>query len=198
MDYVGESMTKEELIKFQDEIKEAYEAGKIKAPIHLSGDNEEALIQIFEKVLPKDWILSTWRSHYHWLLSGRDKEVLRKQIMDGHSMHVYGDKFFTSAIVGGIAPIAVGIAMGIKRVGDEITKVWCFLGDGAYHCGIVQESIRYAVGHSLPVIFILEDNGLTVRANTQEIWGYGRERKVIKYTYKRKYPHAGSGKYVMF
>jgi len=192
-------MTREELITFQDEIKKEYEAGKIKAPIHLSGDNEEALIQIFQRIHKKDWIFSTWRSHYHWLLSGRDKEELRKQILEGHSMHVYGDKFFTSAIVGGIAPIAVGVAWGLKEKGNvNQEKVWCFIGDGAYHCGIVQESIRYAVGHKLPIMFVLEDNGLTVRADTQEIWGFGREQKVIKYTYKRKYPHAGSGNYVMF
>jgi len=190
-------MNKQELIKFTENIANLYENGKIKAPIHLGGENEEQLIKIFKDYKRNDWILSTWRSSYHWLLSGRSPKKLKKQIVEGHSMHIYDDKFFTSAIVGGIAPIAVGLAWGLK-LGKSSNKVWCFLGDGAYACGIVKESIAYAEGHDLPIQFVIEDNNLTVRANTKEIWGTKKVLKVIKYEYIRKYPHAGSGKYVMF
>ena len=37
------------LINFEKEIKKIYESGKIKAPIHLSGNNEIPLIKIFKK-----------------------------------------------------------------------------------------------------------------------------------------------------
>lgn len=190
-------MTKKKLIEFTNEIAEIYESGKIHAPIHLGGDNEDQLIEIFKDYNKGDWILSTWRNSYHWLLSGRSVKELKKQIVEGYSMHVYGDKFFTSAIVGGIAPIAVGLAWALKLKHSN-EKVWCFLGDGAYACGIVKESIVYAEGHDLPVKFVIEDNNLTVQANTKKIWGVNRVPKVIKYDYKRKYPHAGNGKYVMF
>ena len=40
-------MTKKELIDFELDIKTIYESGKIKAPIHLSGGNEDELIKIF-------------------------------------------------------------------------------------------------------------------------------------------------------
>ena len=43
-------MDKQYLIDFETEVKEIYEAGDIKAPVHLSGGNEDQLIQIFEKV----------------------------------------------------------------------------------------------------------------------------------------------------
>jgi len=190
-------MKKEQLIKFTDEIKELYETGKIHSPVHLSGTNEEQLIKIFHKVKADDWIFSTWRSHYHWLLSGRDPAELKKQILDGHSMHVNGFRFFTSAIVGGIPSIALGVAWGLK-LNKSTDKVWCFIGDAAYRCGITVECIKYAKGHDLPITFVVEDNGLCVRAKTKEIWGYKKTKKVIRYKYKRKYPHAGSGKYVMF
>ena len=39
-------MNKEELIKFTNNIAEIYEAGKIKAPIHLSGTNEDETLKI--------------------------------------------------------------------------------------------------------------------------------------------------------
>ncbi len=191
-------MNKEDLLKFTDEIKKTYEDGKIHSPIHLSGDNEEKLIKTFELLYTKgDWIFSTWRSSYHWLLSGRDPKELKKQILDGHSMHVFGDRFFTSAIVGGIAPIALGVAWGLKLNKSE-NKVLCFVGDGGYHCGITQECIRYASGFDLPIIYIIEDNGLTVQAKTNEIWGTNRIPKVKKYNYTRRFPHAGTGAYVMF
>jgi pyruvate dehydrogenase E1 component alpha subunit len=192
-------MNREELIKFEDDIGEIYEAGKIRAPIHLSGDNEDDLIKIMARYQEGDWIFSTWRSHYHWLLANKDPEDLKQQILDGHSMSVFGERFYTSAIVGGISPIALGVAWALKLKGNpEKRMVWCFIGDGAYHCGITQECIRYAVGHDLPIAYILEDNGLTVRADTQECWGHGRKSKVLKYKYHRKYPHAGTGTYVMF
>ena len=43
-------MNKQELINFELKVKEAYEAGRIKAPVHLSGNNEDQLIKIFKKI----------------------------------------------------------------------------------------------------------------------------------------------------
>jgi len=69
-------ITKDFLISFSDEIKNVYEKGKIKAPIHLSGNNENQLINIFKKINKQDWVFSTWRSHYHALLHGIDPKWL--------------------------------------------------------------------------------------------------------------------------
>ena len=189
--------TKEELIKFTEDLAKIYESGKIKAPIHLSGENEEETLAILKDYKEGDWIFGTWRSHYLWLCSGRDPKELKEQIVNGHSMHIYGDRFFTSAIVAGISPIALGVAWGLKLKGSK-NIVYCFVGDGAFHCGLTQECIRYAVGHDLPICYIVENNFRCVKANTYDIWGKGRKNKVMKYNYKPKYPHAGSGEYVMF
>lgn len=189
---------KKELAQFETEIAALYEAGKIKAPVHLHGGNENALIKIFKDYKDGDWIFSTHRSHYHWLLSGRSPDILRSQILDGHSMHIFGDKFFSSAIVSGVAPIALGVAKAIALKGGT-EKVWCFIGDMAGSGGLVHECIQYAKGFDLPIIYVIEDNHCSVRACTPETWGLLRgKKKVRKYSYRRKYPHAGTGKYVMF
>jgi pyruvate dehydrogenase E1 component alpha subunit len=207
-------MTKEEIIKFEEEIADLYKQGKIRAPIHLGGGNEGQLIEIFKNVKPSDWIFSTWRSHYHWLLSGRDPGDLREQILTGHSMHVFGERFFTSAIVAGIAPVAVGVAWSIKQANDT-SRVWCFLGDMAASVGIAMESIRYACGHDLPINFIIEDNNLSVRTDTKLSWGCKvchknnhseglfvcnpyKTKNVTYYEYNRNWPHAGCGVFVLF
>ena len=43
-------INKKNLIDFELDIKKIYETGKIKAPIHLSGNNEDSLINIFKKI----------------------------------------------------------------------------------------------------------------------------------------------------
>ena len=130
-------MDKKELISFEEDIKKIYEDGKIKAPVHLSGGNEEQLIEIFKNVDKDDWVFSSWRNHYHALLHGVDKEFLKDLIVRGKSMSVYSDKpkFYSSSIVGGIIPIALGTAMSIKMKGEE-NKVWCFVGDMTFESGI--------------------------------------------------------------
>lgn len=191
-------LNKEDLQNFEKEIAKLYSEGVIKAPIHLVDNNEEQLIEIFKNYYKEgDIILSTWRSHLHWLLSDRSPEELKKQIIEGYSMSIFDKGFITSSIVGGIAPIAVGIAMGLK-IKKSKNKVLCFLGDASFECGISKESIRYAEGHNLPILFIIENNARCVRANTQSVWGKENKKKIIIYNYKPTYPHAGCGAYCQF
>lgn len=200
--------TPKKLEEFNTEIIKIYESGKIRAPIHLSGSTdgkqEEFLIKFFRdnNINENTWLFGTWRSHFLWLLSGRNPEELKKQIIEGHSMHIYGHKFFTSAIVGGIAPIALGVAMGIKK-NNSNEKVYCFLGCMGSLTGLATECIRYACGYKLPIIYVIENNDLSVTTLTLDSYGcetclekcdlFNEDKDcVIKYDYIRKYNHAGS------
>lgn len=195
-------MKKEELIAFTNEIKDLFDSGKIRSPVHLSLGNEEELIEIFGEVQPEDWIFSTHRSHYHALLKGIPREWLKNEILDNRSIHINNKeyKFFSSAIVGGICPIALGTAFALKLKGSK-EKVWCFIGDMAAETGIFYECTKYASRHELPIIFVIEDNYLSVNTPTQESWGDGEfsiDRLVRYYEYKRLLPHAGGNKWVKF
>ena len=123
-------LDKNDLINFEEEIKKIYESGKIKAPIHLSGNNEEQLIKIFKKIKKNDWVFSTWRNHYHALLKGIPKEWLKKEIIAGRSMGINNikHKFYSSAIVGGILPIALGTAKAIKLKKKKIYGLGFYWG----------------------------------------------------------------------
>ncbi|KKN63743.1 hypothetical protein LCGC14_0498470 [marine sediment metagenome] len=187
--------TKQDLIDFEAEIAELFEVGKIKAPVHLSGGNEDALIRIFQQVKPDDWVFSTHRSHHHALLKGIPREWLKAEIIAGHSITLNNAEyhFFTSAIVGGILPIAVGVAMTGQRV-------WCFVGDMAAETGVFNECLKYARGHGLPIKFVVEDNGLSVQTPTREVWG--SVPSVVDedeyYQYNPTWPHQSTGKNVIF
>src|SRR5258706_1450532 len=128
------NMTVEELCEFEREVATAFEAKQIRAPIHLSGGNEEELIKLFRGSIPhSDWIFSTYRSHYHALLHGIPREKVMAQILAGRSMNLTfpAHRFCTSAMVGGILSIATGVALALKRRKDTTRNVWCFIGDMA-------------------------------------------------------------------
>lgn len=199
-------MTKEELIAFEKEVAARYEAGEIKAPVHLSGGNEDQLIEIFKDIKRTDLVLSTWRSHYHALLHGIEPQEVMRQILAGKSMSINSIDpwFYASSIAGGILPIAVGLGAGIARSGGP-QHVWCFVGDMAAHMGIFAESTRYAHNFELPVTFVVEDNLKSVQTTTKEVWNtttWAIFRKLppnaVWYLYGLTWPHHGTGKWIPF
>jgi pyruvate dehydrogenase E1 component alpha subunit len=194
-------INKKDLINFELDIKKIYEAGKIKAPIHLSGNNEDSLINIFKKIKKNDWVFSTWRNHYHALLKGIPVDWLKKEIIDGRSMGINNIKykFYSSAIVAGTIPIALGVAKALK-LKKKNQKVWVFIGDMTFETGMFHECYKYAKNHKLPLKFIVEDNNLSTNTPTNKVWVKKSKipKDVIYYKYKRKYPHHGTGGWVLF
>ena len=122
----------ENLKGFEKRISDLWDEGRILFYIHLSGGNEIPLVEIFNSVKPEDYVVSTHRSHYHYLLKGGRPEELERKILLGESMHICDSKlnFISTAIVAGGPAIAAGIAKGIQIKGED-RKVWCFVGDGA-------------------------------------------------------------------
>ena len=194
-------INKKDLINFELDIKKVYEAGKIKAPIHLSGNNEDSLISIFKKIKKNDWVFSTWRNHYHALLKGIPIDWLKKEIIAGRSMGINNIKykFYSSAIVAGTIPIALGVAKALK-LKKKNQKVWVFIGDMTFETGMFHECYKYAKNHKLPLKFVVEDNNLSTNTPTDKVWVKKSKipKDVIYYKYKRKYPHHGTGGWVLF
>ena len=187
--------TKEELIAFEDRIGDLYLDNKLPFLFHLSGGNEDELIEIFKNIKEGDYVISNHRSHYHALLHGIPPEVVEQRILDGRSMFIYDRKrnFFCSAIIGGTPAIAAGIAWALKRKGSD-KKVWCFIGDGTEDSGHTYEAVRYVDGFDLPCTFIVENNNRSVESTNEERWGKTADYQwntpsIIKYHYDITYPH---------
>jgi pyruvate dehydrogenase E1 component alpha subunit len=193
--------TTESLIDFENLIVKHWEEGKIRGPIHLSNGNEEQLIEIFKRIKTSDWVFSTWRSHYHALLKEVPTDWIEEEILKGKSITLCNidEKFYSSAIVGGTLSIALGVAMGIKQKNSD-EKVFVFVGDMSFESGIFYEVHKYARNFDLPIIFVVEDNAVSTYTPTEATWNKKKEipSDVIHYTYKSKYPHYGSGKWVVF
>jgi len=194
-------MNKQELIDFENEIVDLFHLGKIPYPIHFSGGNEDSLIKMFKEVKQNDWVFSTHRSHYHYLLKGGSPKKLKEMIIRGDSLHVFDKSinFFSSAIVAGACTIATGTSLAIQRQKTN-AHVWCFIGDGAEEEGSFYESVRYVDGNNLPCTFVIEDNNLSVDTPKEERLKKDSNIKwpdcVVRYNYIRKYPHVQTGKFV--
>src|SRR5258708_10240064 len=103
---------------------------------------------MLEGIDKRHWLLCGCRSHYHCLLKGVPPAELKAAILAGHSVSLCFPKYniLCSGIVGGIAPIAVGLAWAIKRRGYD-RRVHCFLGDMSAITGIGHEAVTYLPRH---------------------------------------------------
>ena len=199
-------MEKKDLINFEKGIADLFNNKKIRAPIHLYSGNEDFLINFFKKIKKQDWVFCSWRSHYQCLLKGVSEKKLKQEILDGKSISLcFPDyKIYSSAIVGGNLPTAVGVALSLKR-NNSNDKVYTFIGDMTSETGIAHECIKYSRNKKLPIHFIIEDNEKSVCTDTRTAWSQKKltyenvsDDYVTYYKYYLEYPHAGAGKRVQF
>jgi pyruvate dehydrogenase E1 component alpha subunit len=214
--------TPDTLRAFTNRVKDAFLAKRIAAPVHLCGGNEEQVIEAFRHISQGDWVFSTWRSAYHALLHGIPEDWVFGEILAGRSMYLMNKehRFMASSIVGGMLPVACGVAAGIKRRPVDYLReardggmyglpspgeyVNVFIGDMAWRTGIYHEFQQYCIGHNLPVRVFVEDNGLSTNTPTIEAWGLnpGNDDHILfkfhRYEYQRTWPHVGVGQNVQF
>jgi len=192
-------LTRDDLIAFERRVYDLFEAGELPHLVHICGGNEDPLMDVFSQMKEGDWVFSTHRTHYHYLLAGGDPDELIEKIRAGDSMFVFSRKlnFYSSSILAGCAGIAAGLAWSLKHSTSKAT-VWCFIGDGAEDEGHFYEAVRFVDGHDLPCVFIVEDNDRSVATSKDERRGpwsmdFPWPECVRRYHYEARFPHAGTG-----
>jgi TPP-dependent pyruvate/acetoin dehydrogenase alpha subunit len=120
---------------------------------------------------PGDTAFTTHRNHGHLLARGADPGRILAEILGkatgynrgkGGTLHVSVSKLgflSTSAIVGGILPLATGAAFAAKQRGTDGISA-CLFGDGVLEEGVFYEAMNLAALWSLPVIYVCENNSL--------------------------------------
>lgn len=166
-------------IKYIREVEEfissQYISGLFRCPVHLSIGQEGIAAGVSAHLRIEDRVISTHRSHAHYLAKGGSLYKFFCELMGrvegccggrGGSMHIFDDEvgFMGSVpIVGSALPIAGGIASYLKQEGKDNIAV-CYLGDASLETGQFYESLNFISLWKLPILIILEDNGYSTYA----------------------------------
>lgn len=139
-------------------------------PAHHSGLNHEAIgIGVGLAVEFDDCVQSSYRSGASLMHARQGGLALRDLIQQAYGLipgpraqHPGGPRMLRSTgIVGGQIPMAVGVAMAFKLRGSKNVVV-SFIGDGASNEGAVHEAMNIAGVKKVPIVFIIENNGMAL------------------------------------
>ena len=173
-----ESMLRIRLV--EESIANKYSEQKMRCPTHLSIGQEAIAVGVCANLTSQDQVLSTHRAHAHYLAKGGCLNSMMAEIYGkasgcskgmGGSMHLIDTSvgfMGSTANVGNTIPVAVGLALE-KKLTRKKSIACVFFGDGATEEGAFYESVNFAIIHSLPILFICENNlysvysGLEVR-----------------------------------
>ena len=155
--------------KVEQNLLDLFAQGYITGTVHTSMGQEACDVGVVNALdRSKDIIFSNHRAHGQFLAYCDDVEGLIAEIMGketgvcmgiGGSQHIHKGNMYTNGVQGGIVPNAVGAALAEKTKGTG-SVVMVVLGDGTMGEGVVYESFNIASLWSLPVLFLLIDNGI--------------------------------------
>jgi TPP-dependent pyruvate/acetoin dehydrogenase alpha subunit len=160
----------------EEKVVELYPSDKIQSPVHLSIGQEAVAAAICEPLRGSDPLFGSYRSHAFYLAKGGSMREMFAELYGksggcaggkAGSMHLTAPEvgfMGSSAVVASTIPHAVGAALAAKRRATDQIVVAVF-GDGATEEGVYHESLNFAVLHSLPVVFVCENNGLAVHSH---------------------------------
>jgi 2-oxoisovalerate dehydrogenase E1 component len=165
------------LSRFVDEkLLQLYAEGKLSGTIHTCIGQEMTAAVLTEFLDPADAVVSNHRGHGHYVSFRGNAYGLLAEVLGkadgicggrGGTQHLCDPPFYANGIQGSIAPIAAGLALARKRRRDGRIAV-VFLGDGTLGEGVVYETMNLASKWELPLLFVVEDNGVAQSTRREE------------------------------
>jgi pyruvate dehydrogenase E1 component alpha subunit len=155
--------------RFEERCAELYTEEKIRGFLHLYIGEEAIAVGVMQCLTPEDAVIATYREHGHALARGMPMTTMMAEMYGkqegcsrgrGGSMHLFdaATRFYGgNAIVGGLLPLAIGLALADKMQGRPRVTA-CFFGEGAVAEGEFHESLNLAALWQLPVLFVCENN----------------------------------------
>lgn len=157
----------------------------IKGSLHLCAGQEAVPVGAAAALAPDDQIIATYRGHGWALAAGVEPRSLLAEIChkeSGINGGRGGSAYFMApwtrfigenSIVGAGTTIACGIALANGLQGTA-RIVAVSIGDGALNQGGVHEAMAWAAVRSLPVLFIVENNGWSELTATSDMFRVSR------------------------
>lgn len=159
----------------EEKICEIYPTDKIQSPVHLSLGQEHHIAALVLQLQKKDQVFTTYRSHAVYLAKGGNLNKLFAELYGksggiskgkAGSMHLSAPEvglMGSSAIVASPFSHALGAAYALKLIKSNHISV-SITGDGSTEEGVFHECLNFAALKQLPVLFVIENNGLAVNS----------------------------------
>ncbi len=159
---------------FELALLELFSAGQIAGTTHTCLGQEYIPVALASLLEPA-FVLSNHRGHGHYLahfddpagllaeITGRDGAVCGGM---GGSQHLYRDGFCSTGVQGQGVAIALGMALHFKTFSPGQVAV-AYTGDGTWGEGLVYESLNVARLWRVPMIVIVENNGIAQTTPTR-------------------------------
>ena len=128
---------------------------------------------------PDDVVLSNHRNHGHFLTYSGAFDGLVCEIMGrdagvcggiGGSQHIAFRHFHSNGVQAGMTAIGAGLALA-RRMRQSRAIVGCFVGDGTLGEGLLYESLNLASIWRVPLLFVVENNGIAQTTHTADTIG---------------------------
>lgn len=160
----------------EEELVKLYLDQKIFSMVHFYVGQEAVAVGVCRQLGPTDKVLSTHRSHGHYLAKGGDLRRMISELLGrangvahgkGGSMHMI-DKSVnfvgSTPLLGSAVPLAAGVAFE-KKYNKKKGVAVGFMGDGASEEGVVYETYNLAALYKLPLLLVIENNSWSVNSN---------------------------------
>jgi len=171
--------------EFETRCMQNYQQAKIGGFCHIYTGQEACAVGTIASVEPDDPIILAYRDHGHALARGMSVEACMAEMFGklsgcakgkGGSMHMFdrpNQLFGGHGIVGAQTPVGAGLAFATRYEWEVLEKsleggepkkkvTLCYLGDGAIDQGAFHEALNLASLLSLPVIYVIENNGYSM------------------------------------
>ncbi len=152
--------------RFEETVLDNFPRGVFFGTTHTYLGQEADAVGVLAHIQENDIIISNHRCHGHFLAYGGDPHALFAELMGratgvcggrGGSQHLHWRNFYSNGILGGIIPIATGMALAEKyKQSGSITVA--FLGDGTLGEGVIYEAFNMASLWKVPILYVLENN----------------------------------------
>ena len=166
-----------QFINFLKQVEESLEKNyhpfdQMKCPVHFCHGQECVPAALNLLLNNDDYLFSHHRSHGYYLAKNCPAEKLFAELhgketganggMAGSQDISYEkNKFFSGAILAGAVSIAVGTALSLKLRKSK-NVVACSFGESATDQGVFWESLNYSSLNNLSLLFLCENNNLSV------------------------------------
>jgi TPP-dependent pyruvate/acetoin dehydrogenase alpha subunit len=154
---------------FEQMLLDQFAAGRIGGTTHTCIGQEIAAVAVTAALdRTRDCVFSNHRGHGHFLAYCGKVFPLLAEILGrsdgvcggrGGSQHLHWRNFYSNGVQGGSVGNAVGVALAEKtKASRAVTCAW--LGDGTFGEGLVYEAMNIASLWRLPIVFVVEANGI--------------------------------------